>query len=1111
MLANAEPGVTFGGAHTAGQDWVRPFDYSSINQFSVNGGISNSNDFQMDGSPNNSITFGAPNIGYVPPVASVQEMKLITNPYDAQYGHTGGAIFDMVTKYGGNQLHGQVYENSRRKWMAANTELNDDQKLPLIGFKRDQYGFELDGPVVIPHLYDGHNKTFFELETQIWRETDPYSGVSSVPALSPGSTTQPAWETGDFSGAFYWNGSGNSQQNIYNPHMLSTNGGASYSNVDNVLWPGLGMRQQFSSGGNLNVMPASAMDPTAKAILKYLPLPNRPTPSSQSWGADNYAWAAPATLPYDNVVARLDRNFGANDRTYLRFAWSKNWQNNADPGNGFQGPASNALSPLVFQNHFLTADWQHTFNTSSLFDLHVTLSRFAYNQNQGPSPFSLSNIGLSSLDTSVTQQVFPAISIGGVGGVSYFGNNAANGGNKLTISNSVAVMPMWTYIHGAHTIKAGLDFRMQRSSSYTGGAASGEFNDGCFWTAEFNWYCSTGAGSGLASFLTGVMDGGDIYTGVRQYFTYPYYALFVQDDWKLTHKLTVNLGLRWDLQLPPTESANKVVGAFDSKDVNPIQSTVSSALPANVTLMGGMTYAGVNGQPRGQFSTDRILIQPRLGFNYALDNKTVIRGGIGTTYSQYTGQGYNQGFTTDTAYTSSVDYGQSTYGGTLLSNPFPSIAKPSGSKEGMLNSLGNNFNVVNPNFKIPGVVNYSLGIERQIGSHTTVDLSYVGNRGFDMASSSNLNPISRQYAASCNMEMGASTATYSDCINDTGLSNHWVSNPFAGVAAFSPAATGNLNNYYYASQLPASIYTRPYPEFGDITQTQGNDGNTEYDSMQAVVSHNWHNALIFHGNFVWSKQMDDGWWNDQVYGIRQHYLDKTDRRWRFAANADWHLPVGKGRAFLGNSNRLVDAAVGGWTIGAILTYEAGTPSGVGMPFESRFEGYNLEVVHKQHYGVHNRVETQHVIRGSSKCVGWYDPNPAQDDQGGLSVHNAPYTLSDANGNDYSGCQVNAAGNGHVYDYILRPSFAAVQNVSDSGVRNPNGQNLDLSMSKSFDVYKTMKLQMRFEGYNVLNHPAWQGEDYWWDPWDPHFGTINKYYDGQTNIPRNIQLSAKVIW
>jgi hypothetical protein len=1090
MLADSEPGVLFSGTDDAFNQWVRPFDVGSINQFSVNGGASDSNDFQLDGSPNNTITFGARNIGYVPPVASIQEMKVITNPYDAQYGHTGGGIFDMVTKYGGNQFHGQIYEDARRTWLDANSHNNDAQtpKGTKQSDSRDEYGFEIDGPLTIPHLYNGRDKTFFAIQMQRYNQNLPQSGTANVPALSPGSTTQAAWQTGDFSGAFYFGNNSNVPITIYNPFSVTT--------------PGLANRTQFAN----NFISPTLMNPTSKAILSYLPLPNRPTPFGQPWGFDNYFWQQEATFPYDNVVARLDHNFGSKDRTYLRFAWSKNWQNNADY-HGIPGAAATGVFPLIFQNHFFTPDWQHTFTPNSLFDLHVSFARFVYPQNQGPTPFNLSNIGLGALSSQVAQQVFPQISIGGV---TEFGNWADNGGNKLTISNTVSAMPMWTYVHGAHSMKAGLDYRLLRSSSYSGGAASGEFSDGTFWTQQQNYCCAPiGQGNGLASFLLGVMDSGSIYVGVKQYFTYPYYAPFFQDDWKVKHNLTINLGVRWDFQGPPSESANKFVGAFDLSAANPVQGQVNaSLLPANTTLKGGVTFPGVNGAPRTLFNRDKWLVQPRVGFNFSPDKDTVFRGGIGITFVQFPGQGYDQGFAADTSYISSTDYGQ-TINGNLISNPFPTIAQPTGSSQGLLTSMGNSFNVVNRNFKIPGVLNFSFGLERQIGQHTSIDLSYVGNHAFDQDTASNINPVSEQFQAGCNLEMGATAATYTNCLNVVG--NEAVPNPFQGAPAFSPAASGNLNNSYYLGQLSAGVFTRPYPEFGDITQTEQNNGYSNFNSLQVVATHHWSNALILHSNFVWSKQMDGGGWSDQIYSIRQHFLDFGNPGWRVATNADWHIPVGRGRTLLRNTNRLVDTAFGNWVMGAIYIYQAGLPAQLSRG------GGNLEVVHTQHYGRKRltNLAGDQVIRGMGACVGWYDPNPAADDAGGPSAGNAPYTLGDIGqqepytGDPYAGCQRTSTG--HAYDFIARPSYAAVTNVSDSGVRRPRLQNLDLSLSKSFSVWREAKLQMRFEGYNVLNHPSWAGLDYWTDIFDPNFGTENMKYDNQSNAPRQVQLSGKIIW
>lgn len=1083
MLANAEPGVYFNGSVANG--WVRPFDNNSINQFSTNGQGSDTNDFQMDGSPNNADTYGSRNIGYVPPTASIEEMKFVINPYDAQYGHTGGGIFDISTKYGTNTFHGQVYENARRTWLDANSHYDDNPQidLPKTSDQRDQYGFELDGPVVIPRLYNGHNKTFFEMQFENYQQNTPQSGIDSVPPLTPGSTTQTVAQTGDFSQAYFWNGSVAQPITIYDPLTATgTNG----------------IRTPFSG----NQIPSARLNPTAQAVLGYLPLPNVPT-VDQSWGINNYKWELTETDRFKNVVGRLDQNFGDKDKAYLRFAWNKRFQNNGD-SNGLPGPIATGVYPLIRQNHFFTADWLHTFNANSILDLHLSYTRYVDAEKEGPTPFNLSQIGLSSLAVPGTPPVFPAFGISGVTG---FGNWAGNGGNKVSVSNTVAAMPLWTFIHGKHTLRAGMDYRWMRASNFSLGASSGAFNVGNGWTAgqayNLTQNQSNVEGLGLASMLLGTMDSGYFNINANSYFSYPYFAPFVQDDWKVTLKLTVNLGARWDLQGPPSEANNKMLGDLNTTALNPVTSELTTPLPNGAALVGGLTFAGVNGEPRTLFNWGFANIQPRLGFAYALDNKTVIRGGIGNTFLQFPGQGYNNGFSQQTNYTGSTDNGYLPNGNTI-SNPFPTIARPVGAALGLESQLGNNISVSNRNFKIPGVVNYSLGVERQFNAHTSVDLSYVGSTGYDQDTTFDINHTSTAFSAGCNLEMGASITTYNNCNSapsaPTPSNPEWVANPFQGVAGFSTANTGNGNGYYTNPLISASAFTRPLPQFGDIYQSEQNGGETQFNSMQVVVNHRWSDALTGHGSFVWAKTMDTQ--NiDPYYNITGHWVDFGNRKWRWTANAVWHMPIGKGRALLGNADRLVDGAIGGWTMGAIYYYEAGLHSSVGFPYSNPGicgEPYCnwVEVIHVQHYGVHRRIlpDGTPVIQEARQCVGYYDGN------GVLQVENP--TVSD--------CPNATARND--FDFIERPAWAAYQNVSDSGVYNPRGQELNMSMSKTFAVWERSKLEVRIEAYDVPNHPNWNsGSDNWWAPWDPHFGTINMIYSGQTNIPRNVQLSAKYMW
>jgi hypothetical protein len=601
------------------------------------------------------------------------------------------------------------------------------------------------------------------------------------------------------------------------------------------------------------------------------------------------------------------------------------------------------------------------------------------------------------------------------------------------------------------------------------------------------------------------MDSGYVSINANSYFSYPYFAPFIQDDWKVTPKLTLNLGARWDLEGPPSEANNKVLGDLNTTTPNPVAAELTTSLPAgSPSLVGGLTFAGVDGQPRTLFNWSFANIQPRVGFVYALDNKTVIRGGIGDTFIQFAGQGYNNGFSQSTNYVNSTDSGFLPNGATI-SNPFPSgFSLPVGAGLGLMSQLGNSFSVSNRNFKIPGVVNYSFGAERQLDAHTSVDLSYVGSTGFNQDTTYDINHTSGAFSAACNLEMGASITMYNNCNSApqavTPSNPEWVANPFKGVAGFSTANTGNQNGYYTNSLLSASDFTRPMPQFGDIYQSEQNGGETQYNSLEAVVNHRWSDALTGHGSFVWAKTMDSGVIIDPYYNIRGHYVDFGNRRWRLTANAVWHMPVGKGRHYLGDANRLVDGLIGGWTMGAIYYYEAGTHSSVGMPYSNPSvcgEAYcnQVEVVHVQHYGVHRRVlpDGTPVIQGARQCVGYYDSN------GNLQVEN-PSTSACPNATARTD-----------FDFIQRPAWAAFQNVSDSGVYNPRGQELNMSMSKTFAVWERTKLEVRAEVYDVPNHPNWDGSGYWWAPNDPHFGTINMIYSGQTNIPRNVQLSAKFLW
>lgn len=1061
MLANTAPGVVFNSVYNGADQWIRPFDNSAVEQFSANGQNSGMNDFQLDGAANNAHQFGLRTIGFDPPSSSVQQMKFISNPYDAQYGHTGSGIFDITTKSGTNQLHGQVYENARRTWLDANTHFNNNPliNLPKAGDMRDQYGFELDGPVYVPRLYNGHGKTFFAVQGENWKQDTPQSGVDSVPPLSPDSTTETAAETGDFSGAYYYDGSCGCTKpvTIYDPLTVD---------------PVTKERQPFSG----NQIPTARLNSTALKYLSFLPLPNRPTPFNLPWGNSNHVWQNVDADRYQTAMIRLDQDFSERDRGYLRFIWSKH--NETRPFNGITGPAAQGTNPLIRQNHFFTADWTHTISNNAIFDLKLSYTRYVESQNEGTIGMDLSKLGLSSLDSVAKAKLFPQTNIDGV---TSFGN--VGSGRGVSVTNTISGMPMLTLVKGSHTMKMGLDYRWMKSGNFQSGQDTGYFHASSSWTQKYTYQSlGPGDGLGLATWVLGTPSDGRLDISPSLYFSYPYFAPFFQDSWKVNKKLTLNLGLRWDFQGPPSEAHNQIVGDFDTATTNPVAATVSG-LPPGVELLGGLTFAGVNGQPTTLYNWNKNLIQPRIGFAYAARDTTVVRGGIGESFAPAVAQGYSEGFSQSTTMITSNSNGTSP-DGAQIGDPFPTISFPAGSELGMLSQLGNNFSVSNRHFHIPGVWSYSIGVEQLINSHASMDISYVGSRGINLSSSDNINHINKSFYQSCNILDGATPDRLSDCLSP-GNNPAWVTNPFLGNLAFSPAATGNQNGYYNSQLLPASIYARPFPQFGDINQTEQNQGATHYDSLQLAGAYRWNNALTFSTNLVWAKSMTSGFLEDVVYRTRQRHVDPITRPLRFTFNGVWHLPMGRGRYFLRDSNRIVDGLLGGWIMSPVYYYDLGAA----VPIPS-----NIKMTHVNRYSRRRTVESgSGYIRGTSNCVGWYDPNNN-------------YTLGPIPGQRYDLCSSPGQ-----YDFIVLPTFAEQNDISDTGIRQPNGQQLDLAMSKSFQVYDRAAIELRFEGYNVLNHPSWEGVGYWWGISDFQFGTVNMIYNQQNNPARQVQLSAKITW
>ena len=576
---------------------------------------------------------------------------------------------------------------------------------------------------------------------------------------------------------------------------------------------------------------------------------------------------------------------------------------------------------------------------------------------------------------------------------------------------SFNLFPDVTWVKGKHTIHAGLDFRY-RQEGYIGvpggqGYQAPSFSIGNGWTQQN--YQNAGLafqGFDIASFLLGYQDTGNTNVVVNRTYSGYYYAPFVQDDWKVTRKLTLNLGLRYDLSPGPTVRNNEANYAFNTTSINPVDSQINHAfLPNGVAIRGGFTFAGINGNPRSAMKLGRLGFQPRFGFAYAVNSKTVVRGGfeemlVGNllTYASLVQDGL-VGFSADTAYISSLDNGQTPNPNSSIGNPFPGGLTPiSGSSQGLLTALGQGGRFYSPSYKEQSYWGYSFGVQRQLSRHDIVEVSYVGSKTYNLSpfntggfiSGTNINQISPAWQKQCDQGFGGDPTI---CNNDL------VTNPFFNISAFNGASA--FSNA--APTISGGQLTRPLPAFGDIYKVV-NNGRSWYNSLQTTINHQWNNSLTLRAGWTWQKTIDAGAWADQRYGVLQRIIDPLDMTHKISISGVYNLPVGRGHKFFQNANRLVDGVVGGWELGSAYTLITGMPVTIN----------GVYINHAAKVPLHN--EGPIYTRVFAPCSNqWF-----QDSSGSWSLQ--PVT-----GYVYSGSCTQS-------DFTLIPQYGSIPNIEYTGIR-----------------------------------------------------------------------------
>ncbi len=894
-----------------------------VSFFNFGGGFFGTTAFLLDGAWDSIGSWGG--VIYVPSPDNVQEFKVQQNSFTSQYGWSTGNVVNVITKSGSNSLHGTAYDYLRNGKLDANYFFNGKNGQPKQNSHRNQFGVSVGGPVYIPGIYRQRDKTFFFFNYEGHRQNDPLTaGQDTVPT--------PAFRTGDFSALLGAQLTGAAGQDalcrpvlagsIYDPFSTrQVNATCAVANVDPTKAIAIGQLVWIRDpiAGNNLANSLHGIDPIGQKLVNFYPQPIN-TQLAGNWNA-----AGLGGNNSDEYSGRIDHNIGDRTRLYGRYSYKREFKDVSPAYFGADNPAGpGQRNPNNRYNIALGVS--QVFTPTFTMSGNAGLMHWVEGNDVQSNGFKVSSLGLPSFLDPVSPE-YPAISTSG-----YRGQGPQQGAGQ------------GQFPRGATS--GSLDFvkmlgRHQISFGYM--AVALDENGGRFHTTNFSFdnvftagpnptQITANTGNTIASMMLGTPASGGTGIAVSQVSRAWLHGLYLQDDWKVTPKLTLNLGIRWEVERPVTDRYDRL-STFDYNAVNPISTEVDQ----NYT--GQVDFA--NSGRRGQYDTNFKHFAPRLGFAYQLMPKLVVRGGYGIFFPrQFPGVPVIQGYTSETPYVASTN-GVGPCAGCSLQNAFTDGLVPVvGNSSGGLTNVGFDVSSVPRNRKTYYDQQWTLGFQYAPSRNDVFDITYVGNHSVHVLSSGlNYNQLDQKY-----LSMGNALDTL-------------VPNPFFGTITAS--GCGLSNPTVQQGQL-----LRPHPEFCGINEQQVPAGDGSYNALDLNYTHRVTQGLTLMASYTFSKFLDNvggpnAWANaSSNFGenIRSVYdlaaeksVDANDITHSFVLSYVYELPVGKGKKFGSDMNGVMNAIVGGWQTTGVATFKGGFPLRINVNNQNEFGlGQNANVVADYH-------------------------------------------------------------------------------------------------------------------------------------------------------------------